>query len=89
MFLRLCKLFFFTSLITIGSTQSVDPNAGVEHYPYEVNTHYKFSAAGFGPNYQGTRSSLRFSTAFDKIFVFLKIIILIIQIEIFLLQKIV
>ena len=73
MILQICKLLFFTSLLSIGPvvdsensllTQSSDDSS----YPYEVNTHYKLTAAGFGPSYEGPGESLRFSTAFDKNF---------------------
>lgn len=70
MILRLCKLFFFSSLLCVGihPIRSVDTINNENNYPYEVNTHYKLSAVGFGPNYEGPRESLRFSTAFDTNF---------------------
>lgn len=73
MLLQICKLLFLTSFVTIGSVVDIG-NTLLTHssddssYPYEVNTHYKLTSAGQGPNYQGPRKSLRFSTAFDNNF---------------------
>ena len=80
----LCKMLLYTLFIGNIKTfqyvkgSSTETNSGISgilgsnivdgDYPYVVNTHYKLSAYGYGPNYLGSRDSLRFSTAFDKNF---------------------